>query len=81
MGITELTKEKVLAAANAQREILGLPALADLSETCLSRTGWRRQGLHNLSRIPKAQAVADIQAARQALAEIASAPPIRVLPK
>lgn len=74
LGITELTKEKVLAAANAQREIIGLPALADMSETVSLKDGMATPGPTKPQPIPKAQAVADIQAARQALAEIASAP-------
>lgn len=74
VGIADLTKEKVLAAANAQRAIIGLPALADMSETVSLKDGMATPGPTKPQPIPKAQAVADIQAARQALADITSGP-------
>ncbi len=69
--IPELITEKVLAAANAQRAILGLPALLDLAETTSLKDGMAMPVLAQPQRIPKAQALADIQATRDALAEIA----------
>lgn len=74
LGMSELTKEKALAAANAQRVILGLPALADLTETTSFKDGMATPGPPQPQRIPKAQALADIRAAREALAEIISLP-------
>jgi recombinational DNA repair ATPase RecF len=74
LGIPELTKEKALAAANTQRVILGLPALADLTETMSLKDGMATPGAARPQRIPKAQALADIRAAREALVEITSAP-------
>jgi predicted ATPase len=73
-GTSELTKEQVLAAANAQRAILGLPTLADMTESTSLKDGMATPGLAQPQRIPKAQALADIRAARETLAEIASAP-------
>lgn len=72
LQISELTKEKVLAAANAQRAILGLPAFADLNESTSLKDGMATPAPAKPQRIPKAQALADIQATREALAEVAS---------
>jgi hypothetical protein len=55
--------EKVLAAANAQRAILGLPALVGVSETTSLKDGMATPGPAKPQRIPKTQALADIQAA------------------
>ena len=71
---SELTSENVLAATNAQRAILDLPALAGLSESTSLKDGMATQGPAKPQRIPKAQALADIRATREALAEIASVP-------
>lgn len=71
LGMPDLTIEKVLAAANAQRAILGLPVLSDLAETTSLKEGMATPGPAQPQRIPKAQALADIQATREALAEIA----------
>ena len=81
LDLSELTKEKVLAAANAQRAILGLPALTDLTETMSLKDGMATPGPAQPQRIPKAQAIADIQAAREALAEITGDQSATVLPK
>ncbi len=72
LGMSELTKEKVLATANAQRAILSLPALTDLTETASLKDGMATPGPAQPQRIPRAQALADMRAAREALAEIAS---------
>ncbi|MCK4303514.1 MAG: AAA family ATPase [Candidatus Eisenbacteria sp.] len=74
LGMPELTTEKVLAAANAQRAILSLPALSDLAEATSLKDGIEAPGPAQPQRIPKAQALADIRATREAFAEIASAP-------
>ena len=72
LGMSELTKDNVLAAANAQRSILGLPALADLTGSISLKDGMATPTPAKPQRIPKAQALADIRAAREALAEITS---------
>lgn len=74
LQITELTSEKMLAVANAQRVVLGLPPLTDLTEKCSLKEGMATPGPAQLQRIPKVQALADVRAAREALAEITSAP-------
>ena len=79
LEISEVTTAKVLAAANAQRAILGLPALADLTESTSLKDGMATPAPARPQRIPKAQALADIQAAREALAEIASIPNARLV--
>lgn len=72
IGVPELTKDKVLAATNTRRAILGLPALVDMSETVSLKDGMATPGPTKPQSIPKVQATADIQAAREALSEIAS---------
>jgi hypothetical protein len=76
LGLAELTTEKVLAAANVQRAILGLPALADLSEAVSLKDGMATPGPAQPQRIPKVQALADTQAAHEVLAEIAGPPTV-----
>jgi len=72
LGISELAKEKVLATTNAQRMSLSLPALMDLTDTISLKDGMATPGSAQPQRIPKAQALADIRATREALAEIGS---------
>jgi len=74
VGMSKLTKETLLASANTQRAILNLPTLADLTESTSIKEGMAAPGTAKPQRIPKAQALADIGATRQALGEIASAP-------
>ena len=74
LELSELTREKVLAAANAQRSILGLSPLTDLTEATSLKDGMATPDPAKPQRIPKAQALADIRAAREALAEISSVP-------
>jgi len=74
LGISELTNEKMLAAANAQRAILGLPMIADLIESMSLKDGMATPGPAKPQLIPKTQALVDIRAAREALAEIANVP-------
>jgi DNA repair exonuclease SbcCD ATPase subunit len=52
LEMTELTKENVLAAANAQRAILGLPALAELTQTTSLKDGMATPGPVQPQRIP-----------------------------
>ena len=74
LEMSELTTETTLAAANAQRVILGLPALAELTETTSLKDGMATPGPAQPERIPKAQALADIRAAREVFVEITSVP-------
>lgn len=74
LGMSELTKEKVLGAVNAQRAILGLRAFTDLTETTSLKDGLATPGPAQPQRIPKAQALADICATREAIAEITGEP-------
>lgn len=73
LAITELTSEKLLAATNAQRAILGLPALPELTATTSLRDGLGAPSTAKPQPILKAQAVADLKAAREALDELATA--------
>lgn len=70
--MSELTKDNVVAAANAQRSILGLPALADLTGSISLKDGMATPTPAKPQRIPKSQSLADIRAAHEALAEITS---------
>ena len=72
LGISEPTTDKVLAAANIQRTILGLPSIAALIETTSLKDGMATIGTTQPNRVFKAQTIADIQAARESLAEITS---------
>jgi recombinational DNA repair ATPase RecF len=74
LGIDELTKDKLLGVANAQRAAIGLAPLADLTPTTSLKEGMAARRAALLQRIPKAQAVADIRAAEHVLADIESAP-------
>jgi recombinational DNA repair ATPase RecF len=79
LEITEMTKEKVLAATNAQRTILGLPSLVDLTPKTSLKDGMAVPRKAKPQRIPKAQAIADIQSARELLAEISGQPVVESL--
>lgn len=74
LAISELNASKVLGAANAQRNILGLPALTELTDKTSIADGLAAPTPAQAQRIPKTQAVADITAAREALEELGSAP-------
>jgi ABC-type branched-subunit amino acid transport system ATPase component len=74
LGIADLEKEKVLTATNAQRATLGLAALGDLTDSTSLKDEVATLEPAKPQRIPKAQALEDILAARKALAEIASDP-------
>jgi len=72
LGIDQLTNEKLLAATNAQRGALGLAVLSELTATTSLKDGMAAQKPGEPQSLIKAQAVADIAAAREALAEIAA---------
>lgn len=70
LRIPELTKEKVLTTVNAQRTIIGLQTLTDLTESISIKDGMAASSPAQPQRIPRAQAITDIKAAREAIAEI-----------
>lgn len=70
LRISELTKEKVLVAVNAQRAIIGLQALTDLTGSMSIKDGMAMPSPAQPQRIPKAQAITDIKVAREAIEEI-----------
>lgn len=70
LGLSEMTKDKIIAATNAQRLILGLPALTDLSPTVSLKDGMSTPSPTTPQRISKSQALTDIRAVREAFAEI-----------
>lgn len=74
LEISELITEKVISAANIQRAILGLPILVGMTETTSLKDGMATPGPSKPQRIPKAQALTDIQAAHDAVTEIVSSP-------
>src|SRR5215471_3975148 len=72
LNLTEFTSEKILAAANEQRSILALAALPELTATTSLKDGMGAPKPGTPIRIPKAQALADINACTDALDEISS---------
>jgi hypothetical protein len=70
LSIPELTKEKVLTAVNAQRAIIGLHALTDITGSVSIKDGMATSSSAQPQRIPKSQAIVDIHTARKAIAEI-----------
>lgn len=73
LNLTEFTAEKVLAAANAQRSILALPPLVEMTATTSLKDGLAAPKPGQQPRIAKAQAVIDIKATREELDKIAGA--------
>jgi recombinational DNA repair ATPase RecF len=73
LDTTTLTSANVIAATNVRRAILGLTMLAELTQTTSLKDGMETPGPVKPQRIPKAQALADIRAAREALDDITSA--------
>lgn len=74
LELSELSVEKILAAVNAQRTILGLPILTDLTGAITLKDGIATPTPAKSQSIPKIQALADIRAAREVLEEIVSPP-------
>jgi hypothetical protein len=70
LELTEFTAEKVLAAANAQRNVLGLAPLTELSATTSLKDGIASPKPSQASHVARGQALADIKAARDALTEL-----------
>ena len=72
LNLTEFTAEKVLAAANAQRAILCLPPVSELTAITSLKDGMSAPKPGAPVRVPKTQALADIKACIEALDEISS---------
>ncbi|GEM_PF-195016 len=70
LGVTELTRDKVLTAVNAQRAALGLPTLTDFTEITSVKDGMATPRATQPQLIPKAQILADIRVAHEALADL-----------
>jgi len=69
LGITQLTSSSVLAAVNPRRVILGLPELSSLEAGTSLKDGLATTTTGGTSsRVPKAQAQADLAKAREAIA-------------
>jgi ABC-type cobalamin/Fe3+-siderophores transport system ATPase subunit len=71
LDLSGVSKDKLLAAANTQRAILGLPGLTEMTERTSLKDGMATPLPVQAQRIPKAQALVDIQAARDALTDLA----------
>ncbi len=71
LDLSGVSKDKLLAAANTQRAILGLPGLTEMTERTSLKDGMATPLPVQPQRIPKAQALVDIQAARDALTDLA----------
>lgn len=70
LGITELTKEKVLEATNQQRAALGLPPLTELTATTSLKDGLDAPIPAKAQPVNKTQANADLQSVLELLSEI-----------
>ncbi|MBI3372908.1 MAG: AAA family ATPase [Betaproteobacteria bacterium] len=73
LNLAELRPDAVLAATNEKRGILGLALLPELTEKTNLKDGMAVPTPVQPQRIPKIQAAADINGARDAIAEIATA--------
>ncbi len=74
LEIADLTKDKLLTAVNARRAVMGLPAIAELTETTSLKDGMAAPVPAQPQRISKGQALADIAATRAAIAEVGGEP-------
>lgn len=72
LSITALNSMKVLEATNAQRVILGLPVLTELTEATSLKDGLGTSGLIQASRIPKLQAIEDLNEAKAEIEALTS---------
>ena len=73
LGIGAFKVEELLAAANVRRASLGLSALTDFTAITSLKEGMSVPPSGKPQRIPKAQALAEIQTASDALEEVATA--------
>lgn len=70
LAITELNSEKLIAATNAQRAVLSLPAIIELTSTTSLKDGIAAPTAAKPQPISKAQAIVDIKAAFDTLDEL-----------
>jgi hypothetical protein len=70
LDLTELTKSKLLVAANSQRAILELPPLIDVTKEFSFKDGLATQAAAQKPQIIKAQALEEIKNVREAIGEI-----------
>lgn len=67
LDITQLHKEKILEAVNAKREILGLPAMPELTPTTSFKDGLAVIKPGQATAVPKIQAVSDIKRLKEVI--------------
>lgn len=67
LEIANLSKDRALAAVNSRRTVLGLNPLDDLKDTTSLKDGLETAKTALAQRIPKGQAIADIEAALEKL--------------
>jgi recombinational DNA repair ATPase RecF len=67
LQVPEITTDAVLAVANTRRAVLGLPALDEIVEGSSLKAGIATPAPAQTQSIPKAQALADLAAARELL--------------
>jgi DNA repair exonuclease SbcCD ATPase subunit len=72
LGIDQFKNEQIIRATNAQRQVLQLPPLAELTDSTSLRGGVVAPTAAQGSRLVKAQALQEITLARELLAEFAS---------
>jgi ABC-type branched-subunit amino acid transport system ATPase component len=72
LGITELTKGKLLDAVNPQRSILELPLLREINDSSSLKDGLASQAAAQPQRVPKTQTLRDIGSARTLLSRLSS---------
>jgi DNA repair exonuclease SbcCD ATPase subunit len=70
LEITDLSKDKLLAAANARRRVLTLPPIPDLTATTSISDGLAVMPVAASARIPKTQALVDIKKLKDGIARI-----------
>ncbi len=78
-GLSALSRESLLEAANTRRASLALVALSELTDATSLKDGLATAGTGQVHRIPKAQALADIKTTREVLSELAGSPSIAAI--
>lgn len=81
LGISELTKQRVLDAANEKRAVLGLAPLVELTDSRSLRDGLETPAPAKPQRIVKAQAATDVRHLRQLIEDMAAAEVAREIEK
>lgn len=81
LDIPELKQDEILALANADRQILGLTAIPEMTETTSLSDGIASPGPDEPQRISKAPALAEIQNARDSIDKLTSEPTAKLIAK